>query len=397
MLALIATLAVQALVSMAVLTPPVFAPVAAPEMGLSASQIGIYTSIVYAAACVASLASGRLIAAQGPMRLSQWCLAVCGIGLALIGSASVALVVAGAALIGLGYGPITPSSSQILMRTTPPHRRALVFSLKQTGVPIGGILAGTAVPILIVAWGWRPAALAAALACVAVALAVQPLRAGLDAEHRDVPKQGSGIFDAVRLVLGIPAMRRLAGASFAFAAAQLCFGSFLVASLTHEAGRTIVEAGIVLAVAQVAGVGARILWGWIGDRFVAPRLLLGLLGLGMGVATALVGLFGPGWTMAAMIAVACIHGATAIGWNGVYIAEIARLAPPGLAGMATGGALFVTFMGIVLSPPLFTALVATSGTYRVPFWVIAGAAALGGLACLMPVREPAPRAAEASR
>jgi MFS family permease len=394
MLVLLATLAVQALVSMAVLTPPVFAPAAAPEMGLTASHIGIYTSILYAAACVASLASGRLIAAQGPMRLSQWCLAVCGLGIALIASANIALVVAGAALIGLGYGPITPASSHILIRQTPPHRRALVFSLKQTGVPIGGILAGTIVPVLIVGWGWRAAALAVAGACVAVAFAVQPLRAGLDAEHGDAPKQGSGVFDAVRLVLSIPAMRRLAGASFTFSAAQLCFGSFLVAFLSHEAGRDIVEGGIVLAAAQVAGVGARILWGWVGDRFVAPRLLLGLLGLGMGVATALVGLFGPGWSMAAMIAVACVHGATAIGWNGVFIAEIARLAPPGLAGTATGGALFVTFLGIVLSPPLFTALVAASDTYRVPFWVMAGAAALGGLACLMPVRQPAPRAAE---
>jgi MFS family permease len=328
------------------------------------------------------------------MRLSQWCLALCGLGVALIASANIALVVAGAALIGLGYGPITPASSHILIRQTPPHRRALVFSLKQTGVPIGGILAGTIVPVLIVACGWRAAALAVAGAGLAVALAVQPLRAGLDAEHGDGPKQGSGIFDAVRLVLSIPAMRRLAGASFTFSAAQLCFGSFLVAFLSHEAGRDIVEGGMVLAAAQVAGVGARILWGWVGDRFVPPRLLLGLLGLGMGVATALVGLFGPGWSMAAMIAVACVHGATAIGWNGVFIAEIARLAPPGLAGTATGGALFVTFLGIVLSPPLFTALVAASDTYRVPFWAIAGAAALGGLACLMPVRQPAPRAAE---
>jgi MFS family permease len=389
MLALIATLAVQALVSMAVLAPPVFAPEAAAEIGVAASRIGLYTSLVYAAACLASLASGRLIAAQGPMRLSQACLVLCGAGSAAIAAATPAAVALGAVLIGLGYGPITPASSQILIRQTPPERRALVFSLKQTGVPLGGMMAGSLVPLILVAWGWRAAAFAVAASCLAVALAVEPLRAGLDRAAGEAPAPGSGVFDAVRLVLRSPAMRRLTLASFTFAAAQLCFGTFLVAFLLGEAGKDIVSAGIVLAAAQVAGIVARILWGWIGDRFMAPHVLLGLLGLAMGGATALVGLFGPSWALAAMIAVALVHGATAIGWNGLFIAEIARLAPPGLAGTATGGALFVTFLGIVLTPPLFTFLVAATGTYRLPFWTIAAAATLGGAACLAG-RRPRP-------
>ncbi|WP_417276298.1 hypothetical protein [Castellaniella sp.] len=41
----------------------------------------------------------------------------------------------GALLIGLGYGPITPA-----------HRMSFVFSIKQTGVPLGGVLAGLVVP-----------------------------------------------------------------------------------------------------------------------------------------------------------------------------------------------------------------------------------------------------------
>jgi len=382
MLALVATLAVQALVSMAVLAPPVFAPAAAHAIGLPASVIGLYTSIIYAAACVASLASGRLIAAQGPMRLSQLCLVLCGLGSAAIATASAAGVALGAVLIGLGYGPITPSSSQILIRQTPPERRALIFSLKQTGVPLGGMLAGALVPPILVAAGWQAAALAVAMGCVGVAVAVQPLRAGLDRAGGDAPAPTGRVFDSVRLVLGSPAMRWLTLASFTYAAAQLCFGTFLVTFVEAEAGRDVVGAGIVLAAAQTAGVVARPVWGWIGDRFMAPRRLLGLLGLAMGGATALVGLFDTGWPLAAMIAVAVVHGATAIGWNGLFIAEIARLAPPGLAGMATGGSLFVTFLGIVLSPPLFTLLIETTGSYRVPFWGIAAAAAAGGVLCL---------------
>jgi hypothetical protein len=80
MLALVATLTIQALVALAALAPAVLAPVAAPEIGVATSRIGIYTAIVYGAACVSSLTSGRLIAALGPMRLSQASLALCGLG-----------------------------------------------------------------------------------------------------------------------------------------------------------------------------------------------------------------------------------------------------------------------------------------------------------------------------
>ena len=58
-------------------------------------------------------------------------------------------------VIGLGYGPITPASSQVLARTTPPARMALTFSIKQTGVPAGAALAGAVLPALALAVGWR--------------------------------------------------------------------------------------------------------------------------------------------------------------------------------------------------------------------------------------------------
>ena len=47
--ALAATLAVQAMVTMATLTVPVFAPEAAGDIGLDAANIGIFASLVYSA------------------------------------------------------------------------------------------------------------------------------------------------------------------------------------------------------------------------------------------------------------------------------------------------------------------------------------------------------------
>ena len=136
-LPLLATLFIQAMVAMALLTLPVMAPVAAKDLDVSPAMVGFYVSITYAGAMFASLTSGTTVSRFGPIRVSQLGLFICAVGLCLCASAWLPMIALGALLIGLGYGPITPASSQILARTTPPEQMGLVFSIKQTGVPVG--------------------------------------------------------------------------------------------------------------------------------------------------------------------------------------------------------------------------------------------------------------------
>ena len=380
MFALIATLAIQALVAMAVLTPPVFAALAAPEIGVGANAIGLYTSLVYAAACLSSAASGGPLRRHGAIRLSQLCLVLCALGLALAATASLPLVLGGAVVLGLGYGPVTPASSHLLIRQTPPERRALVFSIKQTGVPVGGALAGILVPALVVALGWKGAALAAAALNLVVAVAVQPLHGDLDSDADPQARGERGVLTAIRLVLADPTLRRLALSSLAFSAMQLCFGAFVVTFLTEHVGLTLIAAGAVMATAQAAAIGGRILWGWVADRFMATRQLLGVLGLVMAASAAALSLVTPAWPLVAIAAVTAVLGASGLGWNGIYLAEVATLAPPGKAGMVTGGALSLTFLGIVVGPALFSAVVGASGSYRLAFLAASGCAAIAAVA-----------------
>ncbi len=69
--ALAATLSIQAVVTMATLTVPVFAPAAAGDIGLDPSYIGIFASIIYAGAMASSLLSGGLAPRHGAIRVSQ--------------------------------------------------------------------------------------------------------------------------------------------------------------------------------------------------------------------------------------------------------------------------------------------------------------------------------------
>jgi fucose permease len=87
-----------------------------------------------------------------------------------------------------------------------------------------------------------------------------------------------------------------------------------------------------------------------------------------------------------MLAVIAALGATAIGWNGVYLAETARVAPAGQAGLATGGCLFFTYVGVVCCPFLFGLLQRSSGSYALCF--AAAAAAYAVVGALLVLRRP---------
>lgn len=379
MLALIATLAIQALVSMSVLTPPVLAALAAPDIGVASERVGLFTALVYAGAIVSSASSGALLARTGPLRLSQWCLGFCAIGMSVATLTFLPAVMLGAVLMGLGYGPVTPASSHILIRQTAPERRSLVFSFKQTGVPVGGILAGSIAAPVGLAIGWRGAALSVAAASLVLAIVVEPLRARFDIADRTGPVMAQSPLAGIRLVLRTPALRRLALASTTFAATQLSMATFLVTFLTERAEVPLVTAGIVMAVAQGAGVIGRILLGWAADRLLRPGRVLALLGISMALASVATGLISAAWPLVSIFVVTAILGLTGLSWNGVYLAEVAVIAPSGAAGAATGGALSMTFLGIVLGPALFSAVVSLSGSYTLGFCIVAAGAFMGGL------------------
>ena len=95
--------------------------------------------------------------------------------------------------------------------------------------------------------------------------------------------------------------------------------------------------------------------------------MLGLLGLGMGVACLLTLTAAPDWPRWLLFAFAALFGSTAVGWNGVWLAEIARVAPKGRTSVATGGCLFFTFLGVVFTPPSFNLVLSLTGSYSVAY------------------------------
>ena len=371
------TTAIQAMVSMALLTLPAMAPAVARALAVPSTLVGAYVALCYFAAMLSSLVGGTLVRRLGAIRVSQLGLGLCAVGLALCALPWLPAVALGALCIGAGYGPITPASSHLLALTTPAHRMSLVFSIKQTGVPAGGMLAGALVPGLSLWLGWQGTLLAVAGVCALCAALAQPLRAALDADRQPAqPLALQALFKPIGMVLGHPSLRALAACSFLFSAVQVSTTAYMVTYLNESLGMTLLAAGAALSVSQLAGVVGRIAWGAVADRGLGPRNTLMLLAALMMAGSVLTALLQPQWPTLLIWAIVALLGASAIGWNGVYLATVARQAPPGQAGVATGGTLLFTFMGVVCGSPAFGALAGASGSYRIAFAALALPAAL---------------------
>jgi MFS family permease len=384
-LPLAVTLAIQAMVSMALLTLPVMAPVVGSALGVSSAYVGVYVALVYAGAMLASLSAGTAVARFGAIRVSQVGLMLCALGLALCAVNSVPVIALGAVFIGMGYGPVTPASSHLLALSTPANRMSLVFSLKQTGVPLGGVLAGAVIPGVLLVTGWQSALLLVALLCVLCAVMSQPLRAELDADRNPKsPLMLGSLAQPIRLVLRHRGLTTLAMCSFVFSATQLSLVTYLVTYLYDSLAYGLIAAGFALSVSQVAGMGGRVFWGYVADRFLGARLMLAALGGLMALCCVATALFDAAMPRALVLTILAVFGASAIGWNGVYLAEVARQAPKGQASLATGGTLAVTFLGVVLGPPVFGALSGLFGSYRAGYAALAVPALL---CCVLLVRQ----------
>jgi MFS family permease len=393
LVALVATTAIQAFISLVVATPAVLAPALAPDLGITPQWIGVFIGLVYAGAMLGSLTAGILIARLGSIRLSQACVLICAIGAALMAvvpGTAAPLLIAAAILMGVSYGPITPASSAVLVRTTPAARMALTFSIKQTGVPAGAALAGAVMPGVALLIGWRGAMLGLGLVGLAVIAAAEPTRRALDAMRPAVQSSFSpaALLRPLRNVLADPGLRALSLTGFAFASVQICLSSFLVIFLFETLGWSLVAAGLALTVATISAVIARIAWGVISDRWLGPRRVLALIGVVATVCGVALASAQPTWSVWAVLFVAALYGASAIGWNGVQLSEVARLAPPGSAGAVTGASGFVTFGGVMTGPPIFAGLAAASGSYRTGFYV---AAVVSGIAAVALVLRSRPR------
>jgi MFS family permease len=162
-----------------------------------------------------------------------------------------------------------------------------------------------------------------------------------------------------------------------FALVQGVLFSFSVTALT-ETGMSLPEAGVVYASLQGAGVFARVFLGFLADRTGRPAANLTVQAFLAAGCVVLYAFMPGGWSLGAKAAIGVATGFFACSWNGIYMAEIARLAPPQRIADATSGSTLVVFLGYVAGPSLFAGAVPLLG-WHVPFVIAAAQLAIMAL------------------
>ena len=366
LLALGATMMVQTISSFMGQCLPVVAPLLTASTGVAPERIGNLSSLTSLGSVLFLAFGSPYLARFGPVRsmqLGALC-AVLAMGVAALGYWP-ALMLA-AVMLGIGYGPTPPAGSRILAATAPKQHRSLIFSIKQAGAPAGGALAGLIIAPFAVAHGWNSALLLAVAAGLLSAAAIAPLRALMDVERdparsihpRDVFSLAN-VLGPVAVLRASPTLMSLTTLALSFSFAQGTLYSFSVTYLTQR-GLSLTDAGFAYACLQTAGVLARVFLGWLADRTGRPAANLtaqAYVASGCLLLYAFMPLDLP-FPLVALIATAC--GFFCASWNGIYLAEVARLAPPDRISDATSSSTLFTFLGYVAGPSLFA--------LAVPLW-----------------------------
>jgi predicted MFS family arabinose efflux permease len=287
-------------------------------------------------------------------------------------------------LTGLASSAGTPAGGRLVLLAFPPERRGLALGIRQTGIPIGGLIAAALLPWVATAVGWRWSLVVAAAITVAAVTPIALTRMGRVAEPllaADGETRGPATNRNV-LLLTLWSCLIVSG--------QFAVVAFLALDVGQRTGMSLAAGSLLLALANAAGIVGRVCWGALSDRAISRgRKPLLLVLTAFGLAASLLLLATPSDVPVAVYAgVAALAGLGLIGYQGLWVTMVAEAAGPQRVGAATGFAVSFTNVSIALSPPLYGLVADAAGSYRAIWAALAVVLALAFVPAAL-VREPA--------
>jgi len=381
-----ATTAAQIASAMGIAIFPVMAPHLALMLGVDASYVGYQISLLFGAAMLASGAVGTVVLRWGACRAMQVALWLSAVGMLAALAGELWVMPIAALCIGTSNALAAAGAAHLLFRFGPPRHRNLIFSIKQTGVPLGWATIALVAPTLTLSYGWQVPLLVILVYAIFTALLLGRWRRFWD-DDRDPHVAGrTNLLTGVIVLWKYPTLRYLGFAAFFFSLVQLCVGTFTVNLLVHDVGYSLVAAGVMLSLVQTAGMAGRLSFGWLADRSGHAIAVLILTSIAAAVGCILSVFISVTWSTFLLGLFYVLFGVVAYGWNGVMHAQIARLSPPGMVSVATGGVMVWIFAGILVGPALFAAAYRVIGSYTEMFGYLAVGALISATMAAFAVR-----------
>jgi ACS family hexuronate transporter-like MFS transporter len=351
-------------ISFSNLSIPALTPFLREELGLTHAQLGMFISFFFSGVAAASIFFGWTSDLLGERRTLMIGLGIQGvfmIGFSLISS----FILGGLLLVmaGIGYSSVAPATTKGVMRWFSSQGRATAMGVKQTGIPFGGILAAAVLPGIALSLGWRFCVILGALltlsAVLLVRILIPPAVPSIRGPAQNFWKQLYAIFSN-RNIMAISIM------GIFLAGIQLSLITHLVLFLKSKFSFSSVMAGMYLAGAQAGGMAGRIGWGLVSD-FIAGgkrKLILVILGVAAVIQLFLLSRIEADFSRGFLLLFIILLGSTTIGYHGVLFGLLGEVVEKEVVGLATGFSLTITFLGILLFPPLCGYLVDKLGSYN---------------------------------
>lgn len=346
-------------------------PVIRHDLALSAMQFGLLASAYTATQGLFGLPVGGVIDRIGVRRALVVANVLVGVGALLLSLAGgfVAAVLA-MGVTGLAYSFVNPATSKGVFLWFPPNRRGTAMGIKQTGVPLGGIL-GAALGALATQVEWRTLLYVVAAGAALAALASVSLPGGT----KDTG--GRARFNILTDIRAVLTDRNLnifnLGVGF-YQAGQFNFLIYITLFMREALQASQPLAAACLGMAQAASAAGRLGWGAVSDFLFRGRrkpvlVIMGSVGLGSFVLMSLITF---GWDIRIAVTLAVVIGLTVPAYVALVQNIVVEAAEPRLAATAVGYNRIYAAAGATLGPPVFGATVDLTGGYFAGWLMTAG-------------------------
>ncbi len=341
------------------------------NMHLDLSQMGLLSSATLAGVFVGMLFAGRLVDSRGPRWLLTRGVAAMAVFVVLAGLiTSYVPLLCVLFAIGVASAAVPLASSRSIFEGFRNSARGLVMSLRQTGVPIGGILAALLLPLAL-------ARLSLPLVWVGLALVLVltstifffhlPRHWQL---HRGGGQSLKGLLPAIWPTL----------LSWMLVSGQYTVIAYIIPDLRANLGWTTALGGVGLAVAQVGGITGRLMAGTLTDLVGGRRApVLIALAFIAALASLAVGLMPRGSGLILVFVVLFLLGLGTIGWSSTTNLWAAECVPLARSGQAMSWPSAASFLGSALYPPLFGHVIDLTHRFGDAWFALALWLALAGL------------------
>ena len=361
------------------------APVIRPDLGLSFAEFGLLMTAYSAGQVTGSVPAGAYVDRVGVGWALVTASAILFAGAALLTQADGhALALLAMLIIGWGYSMTNPATARGVLEWFPPNRRATAIGLKQTGVPVGGVLAaGTLALSAYFSWQTIILGIAAATlvnAAVCATLAERPTARG---------NGKSGPFGRIFQLARDRNFTVLALSSGLFNVGQYNFFTYLTSFMREAAQASQEMASLTLGIAQAVSAVGRLGWGVFSDTVFRGRRKSLAVGICLFASVFFVAMAAAGWTQAAGIGmgVAVLLGLTIASYASLMQTMAVEAVPPEQSGSSIGFISLGSHTGAMLGPPFFGAIIDATGRFADGYLLTGAIVACGVLLFAFGFRE----------